>query len=94
MNLGFLVGIPRGKMILDKLFEKKDLLAYIDYRLQYLASILESEILKLPETERESLRQRFIERQRELRMLRKLITHNMVKSMSKKYFHEINKGVN
>lgn len=77
-------------MILDKLLEKKDLLAYIDFRLEFLSSILESELSKVPTSDREFIRQRFIGRKEELKMIQKLIAQDKIKTMSKKYFEEIN----
>ncbi len=93
MNLEFPVGTQRGKMILDKLLEKKDLLAYIDFRVEFLSLISETELMRLPERDRESLKQRFVGRQQELKMLKKLIAQDKIRKMGKKYFYEINKGV-
>ena len=76
--------------ILDKLMEKKDLDAYINLRLEFIDSIIEKEILKLPEKERELLRQRFIGRKVELRKLLRLLKEDKIKDMSKEYFRKIN----
>ena len=76
--------------ILDKLMEKKDLDAYINLRSEFIDSIIEKEISKLPEKERELLRQRFVGRKVELRKLLRLLREDKIKDMSKEYFRKIN----
>ena len=76
--------------ILDKLMEKKDLDAYINLRLEFIDSIIEKEICRLPEKEREFLRQRFVGRKGELKKLLILLKEDKVKDMSKEYFRKIN----
>lgn len=76
--------------ILDKLMEKKDLDAYINLRLEFIDSIMEKEIFKLPEKERELLRQRFVGRKVELKKLLRLLKEDKIKDMSKEYFRKIN----
>lgn len=76
--------------ILDKLMEKKDLDAYISFRLEFLDSIIEEEISKLPENKREFIRQRFAGRKHELKKLLTLLKEDKIKNMSKKYFQYIN----
>ncbi len=76
--------------ILDKLMEKKDLDAYINLRLEFIDSIIEQEISRLPEKEREFIRQRFVGRKLELRKLLRLLNEDKIKDMSKKYFQKIN----
>ena len=76
--------------ILDKLMEKKDLDAYINLRLEFIDSIIEKEISRLPEKEREFVRQRFIGRKIELKKLLRILKEDKIKDMSKKYFQEIN----
>lgn len=76
--------------ILDKLMEKKDLDAYINLRMEFIGSIMEKEIFRLPEKEREFVRQRFIGRKVELRKLLRLLKEDKIKDMSKKYFQKFN----
>lgn len=76
--------------ILDKLMEKKDLSAYISFRLEFLDSIIEEEISRLPENKREFVRQRFLGRKSELKKLLTILREDRIKNMSKKYFQYIN----
>ena len=76
--------------ILDKLMEKKDLDAYINLRLEFIDFIIGKEISRLPEKERELVRQRFVGRKVELRKLLILLKEDKIKDMSKKYFQNIN----
>jgi hypothetical protein len=76
--------------ILDKLMEKKDLDAYLNLRLEFINSIAEEEITKLPEKERGFIQERFIGRKIELKKLLRLLKEDKIKDMSKKYFQEIN----
>ena len=76
--------------ILDKLMEKKDLDAYINLRLEFIDSVMHKEIARLPEKERELIRQRFVGRKVELRKLLRLLKEDKIKDMSKKYFQKIN----
>lgn len=76
--------------ILDKLMEKKDLDAYINLRLEFIDSVMHKEIARLPEKERELIRQRFVGRKVELRKLLRLLKEGKIKDMSKKYFQKIN----
>lgn len=76
--------------ILDKLMEKKDLDAYIKLRLEFIDSIIKKELSRLPEKERELVRQRFIGRKVELKKLLNLLNEDKIKDMSKKYFQKIN----
>ena len=76
--------------ILDKLMEKKDLDAYINLRLEFIDSIMHKEVAKLPEKERELVRQRFVGRKVELKKLLRLLKEDKIKDMSKKYFQKIN----
>lgn len=78
--------------ILDKLMEKKDLDAYINLRLEFIDSIMHEEVAKLPDKERELVRQRFIGRKVELKKLLRLLKEDKIKDMSKKYFQKINDG--
>jgi len=76
--------------ILDKLMEKKDLDAYINLRLEFIDSIIKKELSKLPENERELIRQRFVGRKVELKKLLRLLNEDKIKDMSKNYFQKIN----
>ena len=58
--------------------------------MEFIDSIIEKEISKLPEKERELLRQRFIGRKVELRKLVRLLKEDKIKDMSKEYFRKIN----
>ncbi len=66
-------------MILDKLIEKKDLSAYISFRIEQLSYDLQT-YKELPEKKRELFRQRTIGRIKELTQLRKHI--NDIKKQS------------
>ncbi len=76
--------------ILDKLMEKKDLDAYINLRLEFIDSVMHKEVARLPEKERELIRQRFVGKKIELRKLLRLLKEDKIKDMSKKYFQKIN----
>jgi hypothetical protein len=76
--------------ILDKLMEKKDLDAYINLRLEFIDSVMHKEVNKLPEKERELVRQRFVGRKVELKKLLRLLKEDKIKDMSKTYFQKIN----
>lgn len=76
--------------ILDKLMEKKDLGAYINLRMEFIDSVMHKEVVKLPEKERELVRQRFVGRKVELRKLLRLLKEDKIKDMSKEYFRKIN----
>jgi len=51
---------------------------------------MHKEVVKLPEKERELIRQRFVGRKIELRKLLRLLKEDKIKDMSKKYFQKIN----
>lgn len=76
--------------ILDKLMEKKDIEAYLNLRLEFINSIMEGEIAKLPEKERGFIQERFIGRKIEIKKILSLLKADKIKDMSKKYFQEIN----
>lgn len=69
-------------MILDKLIEKKDLLAYIRFRKEELIEVRLKETLKQKPKRRELVRQRFDGRIRELEKLETLLIMGQVKSQS------------
>ncbi len=77
--------------ILDKLMEKKDLTIYIDFRIEYLNSIKENEIINRPEKERGLIQERFKGRIDELEKLKSLLAQDKIKDMGKEYFRHINK---
>lgn len=72
-------------MILDKLLEKKDLLAYIAYRTKCLY-VNRKKLAEVgdPKKRHEAYKQT-TGRIKELRELRKVISHGKVKTLSKKY---------
>lgn len=76
--------------ILDKLLEKKDLRAYIINRIKYLSTTKESEILRLPESDRGFIQERFYGRILELIKLKESLDKDMIKEHSKIY-HRKNK---
>lgn len=76
--------------ILDKLMEKKDLDAYLNLRLEFINSIMEEELARLPEKERGFIQERFVGRKVEIKKLLNLLRADKIKDMSKKYFQEIN----
>jgi hypothetical protein len=76
--------------ILNKLMEKKDLSKYVNLRLDYIDSVIRKELPKLPENERELLRQRFVGRKVELKKLLILLDGDKIKTMSNRYFQKIN----
>lgn len=76
--------------ILDKLMEKKDLKAYIAFRIEFLEHERESEMMKLPESERGFFRERFIGRIFELKKLKDVLEEDQIKIRSKQYFRKTN----
>lgn len=73
--------------ILDKLLEKKDVLAYIDFRVLSLKNDLEIVIKSTPDKNRELIKERFNGRIMELEELKHVINQGIVllKSKSKSY---------
>ena len=74
--------------LLDQLLEKKDVLAYINYRIQYLEATFD--VMDYPASEREGQRQRHIGRERELKLLQRNVANNALKRMSKIYCGWVN----
>jgi hypothetical protein len=70
--------------ILDKLVEKKDLLAYVKYRRQYLKDIQAFEVHKQPDKKKQLVYERFRGRMEELDTLASVIRNNKVKDQSKR----------
>jgi len=77
-------------MILDQLFEKKDLKIYIEQRIAYLNNKLAVEMGKVNPKDREKLHQRHIGRVRELNNLRIIIEQDRLKIMGKIYWEKLN----
>lgn len=73
-------------MELEKLLEKKDVLAYLDLRKKFLHDIKNEEILKLPVEEREFVKERFNGRISELETLVGVLKSGKLKYMGKWYF--------
>lgn len=73
-------------MILDKLLEKKDVLAYLDLRKKFLQDIKNEEILKLSIEERDFVKERFNGRISELETLLDVLKSGKLKYMGKWYF--------
>jgi len=78
-------------MILDKLLEKKDLRIYIEYRIKFLQQERESEILKLPESERGFIQERISGRILELKKLKEALMKDLIKHDAKLYYRKTNK---
>jgi len=73
--------------ILDKLMEKKDLKTYIEYRIKFLEQEQTSEMLKLPESERGFIQERFHGRILELIRLKSALQNDKIKYYSKIYYN-------
>ena len=76
--------------ILDKLMEKKDLQTYIINRIEFLKQESESELLRLPESDRGFIQERIHGRIFELRKLKESLDKDLIKHDSKLYFRKIN----
>jgi len=76
--------------ILDKLMEKKDLRTYIINRIEFLRKETEPELLRLPESERGFIEERFYGRILELQKLKESLDKDLIKHDSKLYFRKIN----
>ncbi len=72
--------------ILDKLLEKKDILAYIEYRIKVLKKEMESAIQNNLPKDKESVKQRFQGRIAELEFLRTTIKNGKLKDKSKMFY--------
>lgn len=83
--------------MLEKLIEKKDLLAYLNFRMALLEVQMQCAMDTAPEKDREFIRQRFIGRLRELERLRIIIEQLKLKEEGKKAYRkhkELNKKIN
>lgn len=74
-------------MILDQLIEKKDLLAYIEFRIKYL--LQEEKVENYPEKEREFYRKKLQGRVNELKKLRAVVSRGNLKKSSKIYYSKV-----
>ncbi len=72
--------------ILDKLIEKKDLMTYINVRIEHLSKDMRKTILSTPKEDREKVKQRMVGRIKELKVLKDCVHRNDVKEMSKHYW--------
>lgn len=72
--------------ILSELIEKKDLMLYIKFRIDYLSNVLHKTILASPLKDREKVKQRMVGRIKELKVLLDCVHRNEIKKMSKIYF--------
>lgn len=72
--------------ILSELVEKKDVMLYIKFRIEYLSNNLRKTILASPPEDREKVKQRIVGRIKELKVLMDCVHRNEVKKMSKIYF--------
>ena len=79
-------------MILDKLLEKKDVEAYLEFRRDYLKSILTAEILKVDEKDRGAIEERFKGRISELNLLIDTIRKDTLKDSSKWCYKQLHKN--
>lgn len=77
-------------MILDKLVEKKDIILYINFRMEKLSK--EFDINKYPIKERESQVERLNGRIKELKKLKDVINRNELKTKSKSMYRRINRA--
>jgi hypothetical protein len=72
--------------ILDQLLEKKDLTAFIEFRIQELEIQRKKTILKVKEKKRGIIHERFMGRIAELEYLRKQICRGTLKQAAKKMY--------
>ena len=77
--------------ILDKLLEKKDIEAYLEYRIEFLKITMTDAISKLDPKDREFVRERFKGRISELGNTLTSIREDDVKTDSKWYYEQIYK---
>ena len=76
-------------MILDQLIEKKDLLAYIEYRSNRLVKSVDRVVKRLPPKKRDKARRRLLARAEELDHLRKVINRGSLKVESKGHYYAL-----
>lgn len=74
--------------ILDKLLEKKDLVSYINLRIECFDKNFRKIIQDAPKKDREKVKQRLIGRIRELKLFKELLYKNEIKYMSKYYWNK------
>ena len=76
-------------MILDKLLEKKDLGAYIEYRTQHLSHVKNKMMEVAEDKQKQLITERFKGRILELEELTIIMKQDRIKEMSKTYCNEI-----
>ena len=79
-------------MILDKLLEKKDVEAYLEFRRDFLKSVLVSTLREVKPEERGYIEERFKGRISELNLLIDTIRKDTVKDSSKWYYRRVYKN--
>lgn len=77
--------------ILDELIEKKDLMAYIDIRIQTMKMEIQNNLKILPYDKKEKMLNRTSGRIRELESLRRIVHNNQIREQSKILFSKNNK---
>jgi len=75
--------------ILDKLLEKKDVSAYIDFRIASLKNELSKTLDVTPDKDKQLIKERFNGRILELEVLKDAIQHGKIKEKSKMYSKNI-----
>lgn len=73
-------------MILDKLMEKKDLMIYIDLRIQHLKKVYEKQFLGFSPKIRSKVAERHKGRIKELNKLKSVIIGTKLKEIDKRYW--------
>lgn len=76
-------------MILEQLVEKKDIKAYLEFRIEFLNLTKHKELMQLPLKDRGFINERFRGRTDELKKLLDVITENKLKDKSKNYYRKI-----
>ena len=79
-------------MILDKLLEKKDIVAYLELRRDFLRSTLTTEIPKIKPEDREAIKERIEGRISELDLTIIAIEKNTLKDDSKYCYRQLHKN--
>jgi DnaJ-class molecular chaperone len=75
--------------ILDKLLEKKDILAYIQFRTSILEKELEKVLISTPDNDKQFIKKQFDGRILELKQLRTTVEHGMLKMKSISYSRKV-----
>lgn len=74
--------------LLDELIEKKDLIVYINLRIEALKLEIQNNITKLPDEKIEKMLNTTNGRIKELKQLRKVITQGRLKEENKTMYHK------